>query len=376
MTEESQEPQQPRPDESTPRGAPTARGEGRPPLEPSSFPPPPPPTGYPPVMMAPPPPPRWSFLGRLARRALVMLLVLSILLNLVLLAGSSEMAGGGVRETTYASGDATRRIVILPIEGIIDDAKAEFVQDALAHLRASKPAAIVLRVDSPGGTVSAADRIWHELSQFKEEQKIPLVASYAGQAASGGYYVSALSDKIIAEPTCITGSVGVIMTAFSVEGLLQKVGVTPQILIAQGSELKDTGSMFRAWTEKDKQIMQKILDTMYDRFVGVVAKGRSMTDEQARAAADGAPLTVPQAIERHLVDQEGFLEDALGAAKELAKIPADVTPKVTTLHPRQPFDLWSILGVQRADSADFLAETFTRAATRAQSPVPQYLAWP
>src|SRR5690606_2688533 len=109
-------------------------------------------------------------------------------------------------------------------------------------LRENKPKALILRIDSGGGTVGASDRIWNELARFRQETEIPIVASFGSIAASGGYYIAAGADHIIAEPTCITGSIGVMANVMTFDRLLDKVGVTPEVLVAQGSPEKDVAN--------------------------------------------------------------------------------------------------------------------------------------
>jgi protease-4 len=242
--------------------------------------------------------------------------------------------GSGPRETVYAAGDITYRIVILPITGPIFDVTDQWVHDALRQLESDPPRALILRIDSPGGGVAASDRIAEQLGRFQRSAGIPVIASYGGEAASGAYYISAACDRIIAEPTCITGSIGVIMPAFTIEQLLEKIGVTPRTLIADGADRKDVGSITRAWTDEDRGTLQVIIDQMHARFVQVVADGRGLTTEQVAAAADGAPLTAQQAVALQLIDEIGYLSTAIDRAAEAADLPDDVTPHVTLMTAR------------------------------------------
>ena len=276
-------------------------------------------------------PRRAGVLGRVSRGLVGTLLLISLLMNFYLGAFFAS-AVSGPRESTYLDGDQENRIVILPIEGMIDDDTAKFVHTALTKLRDNPPKGIVLRVSSGGGGVSASDRIWHDLIAFKDEFDVPIVASFGTMAASGGYYVAAPADKILAEPTTITGSIGVIAQAFTVQDLLQKVGVQPEIIAATDATKKDLLNPMRAWTDTDRDTLRMILDDAYERFVEIVAAGRtSLTIEEVREIATGEVFTSAQALENKLVDAEGYMGDAIDAVKELAGIPSDVDPLVTKI---------------------------------------------
>jgi protease-4 len=286
-----------------------------------------------------------SALIRVATGLFVSLLLLSILLNFYLgIFFVSSFKGSDV----YLKGDEKHRIAIIPVNGMIDDDTARTVRQSLQSLRENPPKALILRVDSGGGGVSASDRIWHELRKFKEEMKIPVVASFGSTAASGGYYISADADFIYVEPTTLTGSIGVIAQAFTVEGLLDKVGVKPEIIAATEATQKDILSPFRSWTEKDRAELRVILDSAHVRFVDIVAQGRSkvLTREQVAALATGAPYTASQALENKLVDAEGYLDSAIAKAAELAQFPANAKPHVVVVAPPKGFSLLSLIGGQ------------------------------
>ena len=351
-------PQMPGPGAEAGRGPVNLSGLGIPPL---------PPSGYGPGAMMPPPyqPPP----GRGGRRVLVFLLVIvclllvgSVLLNLLLGASTmSALLGAGtgsssVVETTYSEGDATQRIVILPITGVIGEEKVQFVHQALEALKgARKPAALVLRVESPGGGACASDQIWHELEAYRSSQQVPMVASYGAVAASGGYYVSCQADQIVAEPGTITGSIGVIFDTFTFEKLLDKIGVAPEVLTATHAEDKDVANNpFRTWTPRDTAAVQPFLDSFHDLFIKRVLEGRkraipTLTEEEIRAAAHGRAYTADEALKLKLIDAEGYLDDAISRAKDRAKIPQGVNPQVTIVGPRH--GLLDLLGVSAGHTA-------------------------
>ena len=303
-------------------------------------PPPPPPQGVAPMYMpAYGPPPasptgRGGVFMRMFMGFLTTVLLFSIGMN-VYLAATLSLLMGGAHETEYLAGDTEERIVIIPIEGLIDESMVGFVHDALALVEQDPPAAIILRVESPGGYVGASDQVWHELQRFQEVTDVPVVASFGSVAASGGYYVAASSDYIMAEPTCTTGSIGVMGGVFTLEKLMEKIGVTPYFAVATDSPEKDVANnAFRAWGEKDLAKMQESLDHAYDRFVTVVHAGRGNhipTVELVKKVATGAVFTTQQAIENKLVDGEGYLDDAI----QQAALQAGLTgvPQVTMVQP-------------------------------------------
>jgi protease-4 len=180
--------------------------------------------------------------------------------------------------------------------------------------------AVVIRIDSPGGDVTTSDILYNELVSFKHRRKIPVVAAFMGVAASGGYYLASGCDAIVAHPTTITGSIGVISMHVSLTGLLDKIGVKVEAL--KSGPNKDVGSPFRAMSEDDKKLLQILIDQFYARFVAVVAEGRKgrLTEAQVRGLADGRIYTAQQALEAKLVDRVGYLVDAVQEAKRRAGV--------------------------------------------------------
>jgi len=187
--------------------------------------------------------------------------------------------------------------------------------------------AMVVKINSPGGTVSAADVILHELKAFKAAKGVPVVICLQGLATSGGYYVAQAGDAIMAYPTCITGSIGVIAMKFNLRGLMDKVGVDDDLV--KSGKWKDFWSPFRPATSQEKEMMQGVIDDFYRSFVDVVAQGRRLSLKKTREVADGRIFTASQALDLGLVDRLGYLDDAL----ELARVQAGLeTPRVITYH--------------------------------------------
>ncbi|MCX6024050.1 MAG: signal peptide peptidase SppA [Chloroflexi bacterium] len=181
--------------------------------------------------------------------------------------------------------------------------------------------AVVLRVDSPGGGVTASDEIYQEVHSLKHVHHKPVVVSMGSLAASGGYYISAPADRIIANPTTITGSIGVITMAPNYEELMEKVGV--RMNVVKTGPYKDMASSFRPFTEQDQELLQGVLDDSYYRFVDIVAEGRNMDRAAVRALADGRIYTGRQAKAVGLVDEFGSLQDAINVAGRMAGLGDD-----------------------------------------------------
>jgi protease-4 len=177
-------------------------------------------------------------------------------------------------------------------------------------------AGVILRINSPGGTVTASDLILHELLAFKARKKIPLYACITGIGTSGGYYIATAADEISAHPTAITGSIGVLVMQFNVEGLMSKIGVTEKTV--KSGDKKDFLSPFRAATPEEEKIIQNIVNSLYQRFLGVVLArpGGSLTRPELEKLADGRVFTAEQAAAARLIDRVCYLDDTVAAMKK------------------------------------------------------------
>src|SRR5215813_13410338 len=173
--------------------------------------------------------------------------------------------------------------------------------------------ALVLRINTPGGTVTASDIIYREIMLFREETRVPVIAALMDVAASGGYYIALSADRIVAHPTTVTGSIGTIMVTANVEGLLGKIGVATNTF--KSAEFKDMGSPFRTLTPEERAIFQSVIDELQRQFIAKVAERRHMPEATARQIADGRIYTAPQALDKHLVDAIGSMPDALATAR-------------------------------------------------------------
>lgn len=237
--------------------------------------------------------------------------------------------GGGFS----AGGD---RIAVIPVEGVIDDDMAKTVNGRLKQYGDdSRVKAIILRIDSPGGGVSASQEIYREVKRVKEDKKKKVVVSMASVAASGGYYIACPADKIFANPGTVTGSIGVIAEWLNYKDLAEWAKLKP--VVFKSGEFKDTGSPTRELTEAEKKYFQAMIDELYKQFVGAVTEGRQgkgetgaeLTRERVAQLADGRVYTGETAKKNGLVDEIGNYEDVVKATAKLAQIkgePQIVTP--------------------------------------------------
>lgn len=235
----------------------------------------------------------------------------------------------GPLKEKVVSGTGRDKILLLDISGIILEGphrilgglkgvtSPDRVKEELEKATKDKQIkALVLKINSPGGTVSGSDVVLHEILAFKKERSLPVVACLTGLATSGGYYVAQAADTIFAYPTCITGSIGVLSMKLNLKGLMDKVGVDEELV--KSGQWKDFWSPFRPATPEEKRMMQEIIDDFYRGFVEVVAKGRKLNTEEVRRVADGRIFTASQAKDLGLVDKLGYLDDALELAKKEA----------------------------------------------------------
>lgn len=226
------------------------------------------------------------------------------------------------------SGTGDAKVVLLDLSGMISSQDkdgllpqpnmlATFKEELTRAAKDEKVKAVVVRINSPGGTVNASDILYHELKEFKAKKKVPVVASMMDVAASGGYYLAMAADSILVHPSTVTGSIGVIMLTVNAKGLLEKVGVEASAITS--GPRKDMGSPFRTMTAEEREIFQTVIDSFYRRFLTVVQEGRpQMSADQIKKLADGRIYSGDQAKAAGLVDDIGYLDDAVELAKKKA----------------------------------------------------------
>lgn len=253
------------------------------------------------------------------------LVVLGILLLVAVLAGVG-LALGGELPAGRAGGDV---VGIVYVEGGIVGGRSQEglfgvavgSDDIIAQLREAldDPAvkAVVLRLNTPGGSAAASQEIGAEIQRLREAGKV-VVASMGDVAASGGYWIAATTDRIVASPATITGSIGVITQVASYAGLYQKLGIEVQTI--KSGEFKDMGDPSRTLTDEERALLQAMVNDIFDQFVDVVAEGRGLTRDRVLAVADGRVFTGRQALNIGLVDELGTLQDAIERAAEMAGI--------------------------------------------------------
>jgi len=232
-------------------------------------------------------------------------------------------------ETVEGKGKA--KILLMDVSGVLSDESASIALTTpppkvpiVARVREElKKAedddeikALIVRINSPGGTITASDLIYREIVAFKARKKVPVVAVMMDVAASGGYYAALAADTIIAMPTTVTGSIGVIMLTLNAQGLMEKIGVVP--LAIKSADKKDAGSPFRQLTPEERAIFQSVIDQMYGRFVGLIVENRKILEERVRAFADGRIYTADQAKALGLVDSIGYMDDVVASARKAA----------------------------------------------------------
>jgi len=230
------------------------------------------------------------------------------------------------------SGEGNDKVVLIDLSGVISSADdgsllggakspgmLSRVREELDKARADKDVkAVVLRVNSPGGGVTASDTLYHEIKRFKKETGVKVVAHVLDVGASGAYYASLAADHINAQPTSIVGSIGVTMLRIDATGLMQKVGVQAHQI--SSGEWKSMGSPFRPLSPEERDIFQNMIDNLFRQFARVVADERNMPLERVRQVGDGRVFSSAEAKNNGLIDDIGYLEDSIQKAMSLANI--------------------------------------------------------
>lgn len=257
------------------------------------------------------------------------LLIFGVLLFVLLL--YSMKAG---ESSDFSFGE--NKVAIVELNGEIFDSTST-VEQLEKYGKDSGVKAIVLRINSPGGSAAASQEIYQAINRVRTKKKKVVVASIASVGASGAYYAACAADKVFANPSTLTGSIGVIVQWYSYGDLL-KWAKMKDVIIKSG-EFKDTGNPARDLTDTERAYLQHLIDDTYAQFVEAVAKGRKLAVEKVKALADGRVFTGREAKENKLVDEMGDLQDAIDSAAQLAKIKGE--PKIVRTTKQKPslFDL-------------------------------------
>lgn len=224
-------------------------------------------------------------------------------------------------EEKLIAGKDQEKIVIISIDGMIsDESKSAFfgpssdsmvvrIKESLKRAeRDSDVKGVILKINSPGGTVTASDIIYQEIKKFKERKGIPVFAGFMDTAASGAYYIAMATDSIGAHPTTVTGSVGVIMSGINVKEGLDKIGIKDQSFTSGPN--KALGSPTTEMTAEQRKILQSIIDSLYSRFFEVVKKGRPKVSEaRLKEICDGRIFTAEQAQKEGMIDFIGYFDN-------------------------------------------------------------------
>ena len=242
------------------------------------------------------------------------------------------MGAEDIQEVVLLPSKAKEKVLVIDIEGTIGTGGQNSLfnkeGDLLSRVyyrleqaaRDKLVRGIILRLDTPGGDVTASDIIYNEVLKFKKKTGLPVVGLMMGVAASGGYYVASACDYIVAHPSTITGSIGVISYFPSLGELFAKVGLRTQII--KSGEMKDAGSPFRDMNQDEQKVFQGIIDELYERFLGVIYEKRkgALSLEELRKIADGRVYTAPQALKLKLIDEVGYFDAALAKILSLASL--------------------------------------------------------
>ncbi|KAF0205633.1 MAG: protease IV [bacterium] len=228
-----------------------------------------------------------------------------------------------------------QHIAITKIEGVIADgidasSGREEVVESLKMAEEYEVKALIVRINSPGGTVGASQEIYQAIRKVREKG-IPVVASFGDVAASGGVYVAMAANKVVSNPGTITGSIGVIIKSNNLTELYSKIGVSAQV-IKSGTH-KDILASYRALTEEERELLQETIDDTYLQFVEAVAEGRGLSVDEVKAFSDGRIFSGRQAKNFKLVDELGDFQTAINVAKQLAGIEGE--PKLLHLEPEK-----------------------------------------
>jgi protease-4 len=280
----------------------------------------------------------------MVKRKVIITGVVALLVVAILVSSSCALAGDKIAVIPLSGSIAAESTSLFYGQAITPELVKEQLNKAEQDMAVK---AIVLRIESPGGVVAPCQEILGEIEEVKQSK--PIIVSMGSMAASGGYYISAKADKIVALPGTLTGSIGVISEIPNLEGLYDKLGI--EIQTFKGGEYKDMYSGLRELTPEEKRIMQQMTDEYYEQFVEVVAEGRGLSKEEVRELATGQLYIGTEAKELGLIDELGGLDVAVALAAQLAGVQA---PTVEYYEPKHPSLLESLLGLDLGNLVDVI----------------------
>jgi len=273
-------------------------------------------------------------------------------LFVLILALISFLSGGKGRSASLP-GVGSDKVALVKIEGLLVSSE-NIVEELHDYTEDGSIKAIVLRIDSPGGGVVPAQEIYNAVKNARKEGK-KVIVSMGSVAASGGYYIAAGADKIVANPGTLTGSIGVIMEFANVEKLLEKIGIKG--MVVKAGQFKDVGSPFRDMTDQEKKLLQGVIDDVHAQFIGAVANGRNIPVDDVKAIADGRIFTGRQALQLKLVDKMGDLTESIQLAGALSGIKGK--PRIVEKRKKIPF-----LDYLKEESAAWIGDVITSGLSR------------
>ena len=231
------------------------------------------------------------------------ILFISIILNVIFLVSSASNRES-FKEETVVDGSSTEQIAVIPIHGVIDDAMVQRFEKMISSAeKNSSVKAIVLDVDSPGGAVTSSDEIYHRIQTVREKKHV--VASISGLGASGAYYISCTAEYVYAEPTSLTGSIGVIMPSYNIHKLTESYGIEETTIVADGGTYKNAGSPFKPESDADRAYFKSIINQALVGFKKIVTTNRKLKGA-IDDIANGKIYTADEALSLGLIDKQGY----------------------------------------------------------------------
>lgn len=256
---------------------------------------------------------------------ILFLFFISTILGLIIISQSSpkkELISQKYAKDKIAVVDLVGEIYFDTTSSFIKKDVDYYVSKLTTLFRRKDVRGILLKINSPGGSVAAVQRLYHQIKKLKSQYNKPVVCYISELCASGGYYVASSCDKIISCEGGVIGSIGVLLQVGNISSLLKKIGVNIEVI--KSSKYKDVGSIFREMLPEERQMFESLVNTAYEQFISAIVEGRGITKEEVMKFADGRVFIAPQAVELKMIDAIGDEEDAIEEVKKLAKIKGQI----------------------------------------------------